>query len=141
MAVWCAVIAYDPADPLQKRFLDAIAKGEGNAGYDQGFGYRDLSGFPRDKWGFPVWPGVRTRGGMTHAAGPYQFEPGTWLGVAVMHSLDFRNDADQDAGAWYLAQELVPDLHDKLSVGQWIAVGLALQSTWTGGWKEVAAQH
>lgn len=100
-------VAYNPSDPVQAQFLSSLALGEsGTNGTSQtGFGGGDLSGSPTDQYGFPIWSGSSTSAGATHAAGTFQFEPGTWDAVAAAHGLNFSNPADQAAGAWYLAQD------------------------------------
>ncbi len=98
------LVAYDPNDPEQARFLSALALGETGGGTGSawiGYGGADLSGVARDQWGFPQWNGV----GNTHAAGTFQFQPATWRDVASRYGLNFENPLDQQAGAWYLAQE------------------------------------
>jgi hypothetical protein len=100
--------AYDPNDPEQNAFLAALARGESGGGSGSqwiGFGGVDLSKAVAGAFGFPQWGGSRTEAGPTHAAGIYQFQPGTWENIARRFNLDFRNTADQHAGAWYLAEE------------------------------------
>ena len=98
---------YDPNDPTQATFLAAIAKGEnpkGNASL--GFGGADLSHSPTDAQGFPIWAGVTSAATdykPTHAAGLYQFQPGTFDPIASANGLNFQNPADQSAAAWILA--------------------------------------
>jgi len=43
-----------------------------------GYGGADLSKAPLDETGFPIWNGNKGPRGISHAAGLYQFEPGTW---------------------------------------------------------------
>lgn len=50
-------------------------------------------------WNPLPWKGVLTKGGWTHAAGAYQFEPGTWAGVAKLGGLTDFSPASQDKGA------------------------------------------
>jgi hypothetical protein len=35
-------------------------------------------------YGFPIWSGVHTPFGLTHAAGAYQFEPSTWMAYVIL---------------------------------------------------------
>lgn len=103
-----ALTAYNPNDPEQDAFLQALARGESGGGSGSlwvGFGGIDLSNANRDPYGFPVWGGSSTSAGPTHAAGTYQFQPGTWRDVASRYGLDFSRQSDQNAGAWYLAEE------------------------------------
>lgn len=97
-------VAYNPSDPVQQQFLSALALGEtgGSASSaTEGFGGVSLAGAPTDQYGFPVWGGS----GDTHAAGTFQFQPGTWDSIASTYGLNFANPADQAAGAWYEAQQ------------------------------------
>jgi hypothetical protein len=64
--------------------LDAIARFESGRQPYIGFGDIDLTGRPLDQYGFPIWSGVGTSLGVTHAAGLYQFEPATWRGYAML---------------------------------------------------------
>lgn len=94
---------FDPANKMQREFLDAIALGETahrNDAYILGVGTISVASYPRNKYGFPIWPGLKN----SHAAGRYQFEPSTWARIAERYSLNFSNPRDQDAGAWYLAE-------------------------------------
>jgi muramidase (phage lysozyme) len=129
--------AYNPVDTLQQKFLAAIALGESprtDNPYMSGYGNKDLSGYKRDQYGFPIWEGGL--GGSTHAAGVYQFQPGTWKGVASQYGLDFSNPADQNAGAWYNAEREFKentggDLYQALANGQYDIVQNALTDEWT----------
>lgn len=131
-------VAYNPNDPLQQKLLSAIKLGEtGNRSdaYTLGFGGANLGDVPVDQFGFPVWGGSRTSAGPTHAAGAYQFQPGTWASIAQRYGLDFRKPADQNAGAWYLAQETYRqrtggDLTEALQNGQYSAIQSALSPVW-----------
>lgn len=127
-------VAYNPSDPTQQAFLSALALGESgsNGSLFEGFGstpghVTDLSSAPRDAFGFPQWGGV----GDTHATGIYQFQPATWDGIASQYGLNFGNAADQNAGAWYLAQQKDPNLEADLQSGAISKVQSALGSTWT----------
>jgi hypothetical protein len=129
-----AGVAYNANDATQQSFLGALALGE-SGGFSNapslGYGGHDLSGYGTDQYGFPDWEGV----GNTHAAGTYQFQPGTWDDVASQHGLNFQNAQDQNAGAWYLAQDTYArktggDLETDLNAGLFSKVQSALQSVW-----------
>lgn len=118
--------------------LDAIATGEG-ANYNTLYGgstFSDYSKFP-DK-GSVITHGPNA-GRVTHAAGRYQFEPGTWAEAAKALGLRDFSPESQDKAAWWLAQRtyaqrtgrnLLNDLQhptpDILSL-----VGRTLSSQWT----------
>jgi hypothetical protein len=51
---------------------------EGGDSYNLGWGKTDLSNAPLNQFGFPIWDGKPGPQGISHAAGAYQFEPGTW---------------------------------------------------------------
>ena len=134
-------VAYNPNDATQQAFLKAIAAGESNNAtgnpYTEGLGNVNLSGAPTDVNGFPIWSGQ----GNSHAAGAYQFQPGTWSGIANQYGLNFSNPQDQNAGAWYLAQQNDPNLYTDLQSGNTGAVATALASTWPGGTQNFAANY
>lgn len=124
-----SVVAYNAYDPVQQSFLSALALGETGGGANAGFlgtGGSDLSGNTTDQYGFPIWSGV----GNSHAAGTYQFQPSTWDSIAQEYNLNFSNAQDQNAGAWYLAQQADPDLEADLQAGNYSKVQSALQSIW-----------
>ncbi len=70
--------------------------------------YRALYG--GGHFGFPQWEGRAGPAGISHAAGKYQFQPGTWKLAATEYISagnpvpDFRNDADQEAVGRFWAQ-------------------------------------
>lgn len=126
-------VAYNPNDPTQQGFLAALGLGESNGpnAYRQGVGGTDLSGVATDSYGFPLWGGF----GNSHAAGEFQFQPATWDAVAATHNLNFQNPADQNAAAWYLAQDTYAQktggsLADDLAAGKLGQVQSALASVW-----------
>lgn len=128
--------AYNSSDPTQQSFLKALSSGEGGGNYSVGYGGVDLSHVPVDQYGFPQWSGAITASGPTHAAGAYQFQPGTWRAVAAKFGLNFQNPKDQDAGAWQLAQQQYAsatggDLETDLQAGKFGQIQQALSSTWT----------
>lgn len=128
------IVAFDPNDPTQRSFLSALALGEtGNSSYaaTEGFGGANLENSPTNQYGFPQWEGS----GTTHAAGIFQFQPGTWDSLASQFNLNFGNVSDQEAGGWYLAQQAYQgktgrSLYDDLSSGNLGSVNSALQSIW-----------
>lgn len=131
-----ATEAYNPSSSLQQKFLAAIRSTESGGNYSVGWGNTDLSGASAGAYGFPQWSGKPGPAGVSHAAGAYQFQPGTWAGIASKYNLDFRNKSDQDAGAWYLAQEDYTartgrDLTADIEGGAWSKIASGLKSTWT----------
>lgn len=77
----------------------AIRRFESGNKYTVGFGNVDLRGTALNQYGFPIWTGVQTKYGITHAAGAYQFEPGTWMEyAAILGAWNFSKDT-QDAVA------------------------------------------
>lgn len=137
--------AYNPYDPVQQSFLGALALGE-SGGFSNpamvGYGGADLSGVPANSQGFPQWSGV----GNTHAAGKYQFQPSTWNEVASEHGLNFQNPSDQDAGAWYYAQDTYErktggDLSTDLKSGLFSKIQNALGNAWPSVFGNAANPH
>lgn len=132
-----SVVPYNTSDPEQRRFLAALRAGEGGNDYWVGFGGANLKSAPRDRYGFPQWSGKRTAEGPTHAAGAYQFQPGTWRGIASRYGLNFANPYDQDQGAWFNAQERYAretggrSLDADLDAGLFERVRSALSREWT----------
>lgn len=131
-----SLVAYNPSDTWQAHFLQSLRSGESGGNYSIGTGGTDLSGAPVDSRGFPLWSGIQTVQGPSHAAGAYQFQPGTWQRIADKYNLDFRNKADQDAAAWYLAQEdytarTGKSLESDLQGGAFASIASGLKSTWT----------
>lgn len=131
-----ALAGYNPNDSLQTKFLSALALGEtGNVSnaYSVGYGGVDLSSAELGSHGFPQWSGNTSAN--THAAGAFQFQPGTWADIAGKYNLDFANPSDQNAGAWYLAQQTYAaktggSLTDALSKGDFSSVQSALGNIW-----------
>jgi muramidase (phage lysozyme) len=131
-----AMVGYNSSDPYQTGFLAAIATGETGAASGNtmtGYGGANLAGDPTDQYGFPSWTGM----GNTHAAGTYQFQPGTWDTIASKYGLNFGSASDQSAGAWYLAQQQYSaatggqSLETALQQGNYSSIQSALGSTWT----------
>jgi muramidase (phage lysozyme) len=99
-------------------FLDALAWGEtsvadGDAEYCQlygkanHFGVLDASGNFVGSWPqrFVIWSGVIVGSSITHAAGRYQFEPGTWGPIQTRLCLPDFGPLSQDIAAWANATE------------------------------------
>lgn len=127
--------AYNPSDPTQSAFLSALALGESGGSpdaYSVGVGGHSLSGASVDQYGFPQWQGQ----GNSHAAGAFQFEPGTWDAIAAQYGLNFSNPADQNAGAWYLAEQTYSNatggqsLETALQNKDYTGIQNALRSVW-----------
>jgi muramidase (phage lysozyme) len=130
-------VAFNPNDPVQQQFLNSLALGEtGTSGsIDEGYGGTDLSGAITDAFGFPVNSTTGNTGGPTSAAGYFQFEKGTWDQLAQQYGLNFADTADQEAGAWYLAQSTYASktggsLYSTLSSGSTGNLDSALSSIW-----------
>lgn len=122
-------VAYNPDDPVQQSFLSSLALGEtGNSSFaaSEGVGGSNLAGLPTDQFGFPQWTGE----GSSHAAGIYQFQPQTFDAVAQEYNLNFANPQDQNAAAWYTAQNADPNLESDLQSGAYSKVQGILQSIW-----------
>ena len=66
------------ADPSEQ---DIIQRESGGKPY-VGWSGVDLSSAPLDENGFPIWKGAAGPQGWSHAAGLYQFQPGTWATYA-----------------------------------------------------------
>lgn len=132
-----SVTPYNPNDPTQQAFLANLMKGEDASGAPfLGYGGVDLTGVGGDQYGFPQWGGAATGNGQTtHAAGLFQFQPGTWDQIASQFGLNFQNPSDQAAGAWYLAQQSYAnatgnDLTTALANGDTSNVNSVLASVW-----------
>jgi muramidase (phage lysozyme) len=121
-----------------RAFLDALYVGESGGDYTILYGGGHFNATTPRKtgyYGFPDWPGKDN----SHAAGAPQFEPATWLDTCqrlFRWTADFRNPADQDWGAWLLAQDVYKhlsgaDLLLSLRAGALQLVAPTLQSTWT----------
>lgn len=131
-----SVVGYNSYDAMQTKFLSALALGEsGNASnaYSVGYGGVDLSSAELGSHGFPQWSGNASAN--THAAGAFQFQPGTWADIAGKYNLDFDNPSDQNAGAWYLAQQAYTSktgrsLADALAAGDYSSIQSALGNIW-----------
>ena len=129
-----SAIAYNPDDALQTSFLAALAQGEtGGSTFasTEGVGGSNLAGDAVDQYGFPQWEGE----GNSHAAGTYQFQPGTWDTIASEFNLNFSSASDQSAGAWYLAEQTYQQqtggsLESALQSGDYSSIQSALASVW-----------
>lgn len=96
-------IAQQPPD-VQRAFLSTIA-GTESPGYDVLYGggkFRDYSRHPNAK--IPIMSGPN-KGDYSSAAGRYQFLGSTWEDLAKRHGYKDFSPANQDAGAWALANE------------------------------------
>jgi muramidase (phage lysozyme) len=124
-----------------RALLIAIAQGEsdpsavhaGISPYFILYGGGSFEGFPdRPGYnGFPLWSGKDN----SHAAGRFQFEPKTWQGTCANlfpagTTPQFRNPADQDWGAWLLAQS---DYHSRTGGNLLVALRSAPMSSGIGG--------
>lgn len=125
-------------------FGDALARGETEpTSVPRGYGYDILCGSTIAKphrftsfAAFPIWDGWHFPGGVSHAAGRYQFEPVTWKEqMAKLHLSDF-GPAAQDEAAWDLACAVYHhrtgrSLPIDLAAQRFGQVASMLQSTWT----------
>jgi lysozyme len=92
--------AFDPT-AAEQSILGQIRISQSNGRYNCLFGNRPFKSFAK----FPVWPGVLSGGVRTHAAGAYQFEPATWVGIVEATELPDFSPASQDIGALWLLRE------------------------------------
>ena len=129
---------------MRDAFLNALGEGESKGDYNVLYGGGSDKGLPTDAYGFPLWAGKTVfnpetrQWDQTHAAGKYQFEPGTWdKEAAKLHLHDF-SPQSQDAAAWDLAQtdykrrtgrDLATDLQAHNVDAEKIAA--VLRKTWT----------
>jgi muramidase (phage lysozyme) len=132
-----------------RAFLDAIAvdesereaKREGISPYFILVGGGSFERMPdRDGFhGFPEWGGRTFATGISHAAGRYQDQPGTWKGIVSMFPAgatpNFRNPGDQDWGNWFLAQHdfqarTGKQLHAELIAGRIAGMADTMKTTW-----------
>ncbi len=74
-----------------------VRKYESSDNYNVGVGGSDLSKAPLDDSGFPQWAGKMGPQGISHAAGGYQFQPGTWRPAAQRLGIHDFSPASQDA--------------------------------------------
>lgn len=127
------LVSYNRADPEQNAFLATVRQLESGGNYYVGTGGKNLQGAPLDQYGFPQWSGK----GNSHAAGAYQFQPGTWREIASRFGLNFQSKSDQDQGAWYNAQIKYAkksggrDLDADLDAGMFQYIQQTLTSEWT----------
>lgn len=131
-------VPYSSTDPLIQALLNAISGGESGGPVSGnnlflGYGGANLTGSQTNSFGFPIWAGVQTAYGPTHAAGIFQFEPGTFNNIAAQYGLNFNSVSGQSAAAWYNAQQADPGLYQQLQSGN---IG-AIQSALTGQWPSV----
>ena len=123
-------------DAIAQGESDPTAKREGISPYFILYGGGSFEGMAGRAGyaGFPAWSGKDN----SHAAGRYQFEPATWLGIMMRFGPaipNFRNPDDQDWGAWFLAQQdyavRAGNLLADLKAGDTGGIGAVLQPTWT----------
>lgn len=79
-------------------FLDPLAyirHFESAGRYNIAYGGTDISGAQHDEFGFPLWEGKDN----SHAAGAYQFQPGTWRQYASRLGIKDFSEESQDAVA------------------------------------------
>src|ERR1700744_4464324 len=142
MIVSGSLVAYNPDDPAQAALLAGIAQGEtGGSSYaaTEGTGASNLAGSTTDQYGFPQWSGV----GNSHAAGIYQFQPATWDSIASQYNLNFQNPSDQNAAAWYNAQQTYSaqtggqSLESALTTDESTGNFSTIQSALAGQWPSV----
>lgn len=86
----------NPADLVGHFESEGLAQKLGISPYDIGFGGSDLSKAPADANGFPMWSGKQGPEGVSHAAGRYQFEPGTWAKYAPAAGVSDFSPESQD---------------------------------------------
>jgi muramidase (phage lysozyme) len=87
--------------PIAQTFLNSIGSGESKNNYSALYGGGQFGDFSQ----FPQWAGVQGPQGITHAAGRYQFEPGTYADASKALGLTDFSPASQDKAAWWLAQQ------------------------------------
>lgn len=137
------LVGYNASDPLIQDLLSGLNSGEGSPGVNTGVGYTSLQGDSTDNFGFPEWSGDAALN--SHAAGLFQFQPGTWDQIASQFGLNFQNPADQEAGAWYYAQQTYTantggqSLYTALQQGDYSSIQSALQGVWPGGAKGLSS--
>lgn len=120
---------YNANDPTQQAFLSALQAGE-SGGYSDpwtiGVGGTSLANAPTTSTGFPVWSGQSG----SHAAGAFQFQPGTWTPIATQYGLNFQNPTDQAQAAWINATNTDPNLENQLKAGDYSSVVSSLKGQW-----------
>lgn len=115
--------------------LGALASKESAGRYDALYGGGSFSDFSQ----FPQWSGKMGPAGMSHAAGAYQFQPGTWKDAQKALGLRDFSPESQDKAAWWLAQrdyasrrpghDLLADLRSG-NPATLADIGAALHPTW-----------
>lgn len=123
------------ATPAESAFLKSLAGGEAKS-YSELYGGGSLKGLPTDQYGFPLWAGKMGLSGISHAAGFYQFEPGTWDTEAKKLGLKDFSAKSQDIAAWDLAATTYAarthrDLAADLAAGRVKDIAAALHDQWT----------
>jgi muramidase (phage lysozyme) len=122
----------------QKTFLQNLSAGESGGDYGVKFGESPGHGSITDFSQFPQWAGVTLPdGSVTHGAGRYQFQPGTWAAAAAALGLHDFSPGSQDRAAWWLAAKTYREKTgrnlqaDIQSGGHQAQIANALQSVWT----------
>lgn len=84
-------------------FLAVIRQGEASGRYNALVGGGTFSSYATHPALPPTnWPGIVAGGAPTHAAGGYQFQPGTWKECAAALNLTDFSPTSQDAAATFL---------------------------------------
>lgn len=123
-------------DALAEGESDPVAKREGISPYFILLGGGSFEHLPRNAIGFPIWNGLRGSWGVSHAAGRYQFQPGTYAAQAAKLGLTDFGPASQDAAAWDLAATVFAGrtgghLIDDLLKDRLTGIADLLHPTWT----------
>lgn len=110
-------------------FLAVIRMGESSNNYGALVGggtFTDFSHHPAT--GRDPWKGIVTAAGPSHAAGAYQFQPGTWLEAAAACNLTNFEPASQDTAAvWDIKRR---GAYDAIMTGDIAGALLNLRQEW-----------
>lgn len=122
--------------PEARMLLEAIAGPESAGRYDVVYGGQKFDSFAdHPRIAVPIASGPNA-GKTSSAAGKYQFLGSTWDDVSRRHGLTDFSPANQDIGAWFLAQEEYArdtgrDLQADLAAGDMSRVAPSLRDQWT----------